>query len=217
MKALMKQTIVEALAANDTDVERGSMLYEQLKHLNFMSWTNLMQRCMVSLIALLNRIRAIHDIMAHVLATETSRQEEVYFLTMSFEEINKVLMKLQVVVTEEDRQRLQQSLKEMIQSLCDSAHDQCGRLLSSRTKDGALLERVSSQEFVALAKLIETFVLNCQNISGHKAMGLRLAFQVIVKRCVFKCFKIKTCFILFYSFAGSSYAFRSKIPRRTTL
>ena len=67
----------------------------------------------------------------------------------------------------------------MIQSLCDSAHEQCGRLLSSRTKDGALLERVSSQEFVALAKLIENFVLDCQKISGHKAMSLRLAFQVI--------------------------------------
>jgi hypothetical protein len=81
MKALMKQTIVEALAANDTDVERGSMLYEQLKHLNFVSWTNLMQRCMTSLKALLNRIRAIHDIMALVLATETSRQEEVFFFS----------------------------------------------------------------------------------------------------------------------------------------
>lgn len=67
----------------------------------------------------------------------------------------------------------------MIQLLCDSAHEQCGRLLSSRTKDGALLERVSSTEFVALAKLIENFVLDCQKISGHKPMGLRLAFQVI--------------------------------------
>lgn len=79
MKALMKQTIVEALAANDTDVERGSMLYEQLKHLNFASWTNLMQQCMASLIALLNRIRAIYDIMVNVLATETGRQEEVCY------------------------------------------------------------------------------------------------------------------------------------------
>lgn len=80
MKALMKQTIVEALAANDTDVERGSMLFEQLKHLNFVSWTNLMRRCMTSLVSLLNRIQAIHDIMAHVLATETSRQDEVSFI-----------------------------------------------------------------------------------------------------------------------------------------
>jgi hypothetical protein len=38
---------------------------------------------MISLIALLNRIRAIHDIMAHVLATETSRQEEVFFFLKS--------------------------------------------------------------------------------------------------------------------------------------
>ncbi len=81
-------------------------------------------------------------------------------------------------MTEEDRQRLQQSLKEMLESICDSAHEQCGRLLSSRTKDGALLERVSSQEFVALAQLIERFVDDCQKISGHRALGLRLAFQV---------------------------------------
>lgn len=84
---------------------------------------------------------------------------------------------IKVVVTEEDRQRLQQSLKEMLESICDSAHEQCGRLLSSRTKDGALLERVSSQEFVALAQLIERFVDDCQKISGHRALGLRLAFQ----------------------------------------
>ena len=59
-----------------------------------------------------------------------------------------------VVVTEEDRRRLQQSLKEMLESIWDSAHEQRGRLLSSRAKDGALLERVSSQEFVTLVKQI---------------------------------------------------------------
>lgn len=85
MKALMKQTIVEALAANDTDVEsRGPMLYEQLKHLDFASWTKLMQHCMISLIFLLNRIRAIYDIMVNVLASETGRQEEVLSLCVRF-------------------------------------------------------------------------------------------------------------------------------------
>lgn len=77
MKALIKQTIVEALAANDTDVERGSLLFDQLKHLNFASWTKFVEKCMASLIALLNRIRAIRDIMVNVVSTETGRQEEV--------------------------------------------------------------------------------------------------------------------------------------------
>ena len=94
----------------------------------------------------------------------------------------------QVVVTEEDRQRLQQSLKELLQSICDSAHEQCGRLLSSRTKDGALLERVTSQEFVALAQMIDRFIDDCQEISGHRALGLRLAFQVKSRS---KCAKLK--------------------------
>ena len=82
------------------------------------------------------------------------------------------------MITTEDRQRLQQSLLEMLQSICDSAHEQCGRLLSSRTKDGALLERVSSQEFVALAQMIEQFAADCEAVSSHKSLALRLAFQV---------------------------------------
>ena len=181
----MKQAIVEALAANDMDVERGGLYEQQLKHLNFVAWTNLMQQCMKRLTALLNRIRAIHDIQLHVVTMENGRQEEVLLILLMIKNVIIFLLTLliffcsfKVVISDEDRQRLQQSLREMLQSICDSAHEQCGRLLASRTKDGALLERVSSQEFVALAQLIEKFVNDCQQISGHRALGLRLAFQV---------------------------------------
>ena len=84
MKALMKQAIVEALATNDMDVERGSLYEQQLKHLNFVAWTNLMQQCMNRLTALLNRIRAIHDIQMHVVTMEIGRQEEVLSIPSLF-------------------------------------------------------------------------------------------------------------------------------------
>lgn len=80
MKALVKQATVEALAANDIDVERGHNLLDQLKHLNFTLWTNLMQQCMDNLTALLHRVRAIHDIMSNVVTMGTVRQEEVSFI-----------------------------------------------------------------------------------------------------------------------------------------
>ena len=92
--------------------------------------------------------------------------------------------KSQISLSDEERERLEQSLTEMLQSSCDSAHEQCGRLLSSRTKDGALLERVSSQEFVALAQMIEHFVADCENISKHKSLALRLAFQVFLSPAI---------------------------------
>lgn len=72
----MKQAMVESLADNDNDVERG-LLTEQLKHLSFNSWTLLMKRCMTDLIALLHRIRAIHDIMTGVVQMEPNGQDEV--------------------------------------------------------------------------------------------------------------------------------------------
>ena len=84
MKALMKQAIVEALATNDMDVERGGLYEQQLKHLNFVAWTNLMQQCMNRLTALLNRIRAIHDIQMHVVTMEIGRQEEVLSMPSLF-------------------------------------------------------------------------------------------------------------------------------------
>jgi len=84
MKALMKQAIVEALATNDMDVERGGLYEQQLKHLNFVAWTNLMQQCMNRLTALLNRIRAIHDIQMHVVTMEIGRQEEVLSIPSLF-------------------------------------------------------------------------------------------------------------------------------------
>lgn len=94
-------------------------------------------------------------------------------------------LKSQITLSNEERQRLEQSLTEMLQSSCDSAHEQCGRLLSSRTKDGALLERVSSQEFVALAQMIEQFVADCESVSKHKSLALRLAFQVLISFIIF--------------------------------
>ena len=80
----MKQAIVEALATNDMDVERGGLYEQQLKHLNFVAWTNLMQQCMNRLTALLNRIRAIHDIQMHVVTMEIGRQEEVLLIPSLF-------------------------------------------------------------------------------------------------------------------------------------
>ena len=77
MKALMKQAMVESMADNDNDVERGN-LTGQLKHLSFNSWTSLMKRCMASLTALLHRIRAIYDIMINVVQMESSGQDEVF-------------------------------------------------------------------------------------------------------------------------------------------
>ena len=70
------------------------------------------------------------------------------------------------------------SLAEMLQSVGDAGHEQCGRLLSTRTKDGALLERLSSTEFVTLARLVDAFVDDCQPLTGHRATALRLVFQV---------------------------------------
>ena len=79
----MKQEMVKALAENDTDVDRG-LLFDQLKHLTFAAWTNLMRHCMVHLKSLLHRVRAIYDVMTNVVSMAVSRGDEVTKSTIIF-------------------------------------------------------------------------------------------------------------------------------------
>ena len=119
------------------------------------------------------------------------------------------------MVPELDGRRVQQSLTEMLQSICNSAHEQCARLLSPRTNDMSLLERVSSQEFVDLAQLIQNFVVDCEKISGHQARDLRIAFQVRTCHCG-PTHRFSHLF-LFVANEGPGDAIRTKVPRRATL
>lgn len=79
---------------------------------------------------------------------------------------------LDVMITESEYLATVQGLKKMLCAVCDHAHDRCVKLMVARAKDG-FLEKLSSNEFVALSKVIEGFVTECERKCGRRSTSLR--------------------------------------------
>ncbi|XP_054830999.1 vacuolar protein sorting-associated protein 54 [Eublepharis macularius] len=72
--------------------------------------------------------------------------------------------------------RLANNIQELLYSASDICHDRAVKFLMARAKDG-FLEKLNSTEFVALSRLMETFILDTEHICGRKSMSLRGALQ----------------------------------------
>ncbi|XP_015284735.1 PREDICTED: vacuolar protein sorting-associated protein 54 [Gekko japonicus] len=72
--------------------------------------------------------------------------------------------------------RLANNIQELLYSASDICHDRSVKFLMARAKDG-FLEKLNSAEFVALSRLMETFILDTEQICGRKSMSLRGALQ----------------------------------------
>uniref|UniRef100_A0A8C5SXL7 Vacuolar protein sorting-associated protein 54 n=1 Tax=Laticauda laticaudata TaxID=8630 RepID=A0A8C5SXL7_LATLA len=79
--------------------------------------------------------------------------------------------------------RLANNIQELLYSASDICHDRSVKFLMSRAKDG-FLEKLNSTEFVALSRLMETFILDTEQICGRKSMSLRGALQSQANRFV---------------------------------
>nr|XP_060640490.1 vacuolar protein sorting-associated protein 54 [Anolis sagrei ordinatus] len=79
--------------------------------------------------------------------------------------------------------RLANNIQELLYSASDICHDRAVKFLMSRAKDG-FLEKLNSTEFVALSRLMETFILDTEQICGRKSMSLRGALQSQANRFV---------------------------------
>ncbi|XP_077171673.1 vacuolar protein sorting-associated protein 54 [Paroedura picta] len=72
--------------------------------------------------------------------------------------------------------RLANNIQELLYSASDICHDRSVKFLMARAKDG-FLEKLNSTEFVALSRLMETFILDTEQVCGRKSMSLRGALQ----------------------------------------
>ncbi|NWH67030.1 VPS54 protein, partial [Geococcyx californianus] len=79
--------------------------------------------------------------------------------------------------------RLANNIQELLYSASDICHDRSVKFLMARAKDG-FLEKLNSNEFVALSRLMESFILDTEQICGRKSMSLRGALQSQANRFV---------------------------------
>ncbi|NWI92388.1 VPS54 protein, partial [Pitta sordida] len=79
--------------------------------------------------------------------------------------------------------RLANNIQELLYNASDICHDRSVKFLMARAKDG-FLEKLNSNEFVTLSRLMEGFILDTERICGRKSMSLRGALQSQANRFV---------------------------------
>ncbi|NWW31196.1 VPS54 protein, partial [Panurus biarmicus] len=79
--------------------------------------------------------------------------------------------------------RLANNIQELLSNASDVCHDRSVKFLMARAKDG-FLEKLNSNEFVTLSRLMEEFILDTEHICGRKSMSLRGALQSQANRFV---------------------------------
>ncbi|KAM8785124.1 vacuolar protein sorting-associated protein 54 isoform 4-T6 [Rhynchonycteris naso] len=72
--------------------------------------------------------------------------------------------------------KLANNIQDLLYSASDTCHDRAVKFLMSRAKDG-FLEKLNSTEFITLSRLMETFILDTEQICGRKSMSLLGALQ----------------------------------------
>ncbi|NXF85481.1 VPS54 protein, partial [Eubucco bourcierii] len=79
--------------------------------------------------------------------------------------------------------RLANNVQELLYNASDICHDRSVKFLMARAKDG-FLEKLNSNEFVALSRLMEGFILDTEQVCGRRSMSLRGALQSQANRFV---------------------------------
>ncbi|XP_046388598.1 vacuolar protein sorting-associated protein 54 isoform X3 [Ischnura elegans] len=202
IKALMKQImntriVIEAVAASDSkEVEDFNTSQEQQHHnplpgLHLSEWTKVLQRCTSSLLLLIGRVKAVHDVMreaADVSAGKfiissipedetSSNKDEVDKLCVAVAESTEVFL------SNEEHAKVMVRLKELLCSVSDFAHERCGHLVSAQAKDG-WLDRATSSQICQLANVVDAFVVECEKICGRTSSPLQAAFRLQASRFV---------------------------------
>ncbi|ERE92516.1 vacuolar protein sorting-associated protein 54 [Cricetulus griseus] len=72
--------------------------------------------------------------------------------------------------------KLASNIQELLCSASDICHDRAVKFLMSRAKDG-FLEKLNSTEFITLSRLMETFIMDTEQICGRKSTSLLGALQ----------------------------------------
>ncbi|XP_045182088.2 vacuolar protein sorting-associated protein 54-like [Mercenaria mercenaria] len=196
MKAVVKQTVIEAVcAADDIDTDDNNIsLADQMRLLNYTQWTELMKNIFQNLLVVLKRAKAFHGIVVDVLGIAAGKTKIPTPLQSPTEETNGLLEEpkhlnvsvsddVDVMISIDDYNKTMGGLRELLNSVCDHAHDRCVKVVTARAKDG-FLERLSSSEFVALSKEVEKFVCLCEEVTGRRSMSLRGSLQSQANRFI---------------------------------
>ncbi|XP_053672696.1 vacuolar protein sorting-associated protein 54 [Anopheles nili] len=160
VRAIVKQLVIEVIASGDAEVCLTGA-GEEAQSLSLAEWILLLESATGTLLKLLRRIRAVHDVMQQTADASAGRLTD----DVSFIDTEAFLSAADYVV-------VQSKLANLLQSVCNYCHERCANLVSNQSLESS---SVSAEQIAHLAQIVERFADGCQAACGVQSVPLKLA------------------------------------------
>ncbi|XP_049278060.1 vacuolar protein sorting-associated protein 54 [Anopheles funestus] len=160
VRAIVKQLVIEVIASGDAEVCLTGA-GEEAQSLSLSEWILLLESATGTLMKLLRRIRAVHDVMQQTADASAGRlTDDVSFIDT------------EAFLSASDYSAVQDKLANLLQSVCNYCHERCANLVSNQSLEKS---SVSAEQIAQLAQIVERFTDGCQTACGVQSVPLKLA------------------------------------------
>ncbi|XP_038112094.1 vacuolar protein sorting-associated protein 54 [Culex quinquefasciatus] len=163
VRAIVKQLVIEVIASSDAEVCLTGA-GEEAQSLSLAEWIVLLESATGTLLKLLQRVRAVHDVMQQTADASAGKiTDDVSF------------MDTEAFLSAEDYDVAMARLASLLQSVCNYCHERCANLVSNQS-----LERstVSADQIAKLTEIVDRFSDGCERVCGIQSAPLKLALRV---------------------------------------
>ncbi|XP_066592253.1 vacuolar protein sorting-associated protein 54 isoform X2 [Prorops nasuta] len=205
VRAVTKQRVIEALAASDCSDQDAAAL--EIGSLLLTERLSLLHNTIKSLMFLLLRVKAVHDVMQDTVDVSAGRLPDGTFDNTIPD----------CLLTREEHIRVTNKLADMVISVCDYCHERMGNLLSADNnekdklhydkekvsnegnckidekenvtrsdKNSWLSDRATTAQVCQLATMVEEFTAACEKLCGKQCTGLRSAFKAQASKFILR-------------------------------
>ncbi|XP_047119390.1 vacuolar protein sorting-associated protein 54 [Schistocerca piceifrons] len=192
IKAVVKQIVIEEVAASDSTDNEVALtgVGDQLQGLAISDWLHLLRRTTGTLLQLLTRVKAVHDVMQQAADVSAGKMPAAISSTGSAEDIpTEIHVGVgsdpgESLLAADEHQRVSNKLHDLMTSVCDYAHERVAQLVQAqdrvleRQSSCWLADKATASEVCELSRVIDKFAVACEKICGRSSTALRSAFKI---------------------------------------
>lgn len=165
IRALIKQLVIEVISTSD-DERFLTGAGEVAQCLTISEWVLLLKKATALLLGLLRRIKRVLDVMHQVSEASAGKSAINGDIDETFD--------IETFLSESDHKKVDEKLKEVMNSICNYCSERCANLISSQSLEKHV---ASADEIQHLSEIIRAFGAGCEELSGVQRMPLMAALQ----------------------------------------
>lgn len=167
IKAFIKQLVIEVIATSDKEICLTGA-GEEAQSLSISEWIDLLERATITLLEILNRIKAAAVIMLQTADAAAGKCG-----------MNLNFFDSEAFLSGTNHQMVEDRLRDMIDSVSNYCHERCAHLVSEQSLEKSI---ATTDEIRKLNEIVEHFSTGCVEISRIQSAPLKMAVNTQASR-----------------------------------